>query len=682
MDIKRLILSVSVCLGLYAAWMLTVRHIEKLHPEWAQPTTEPAPTTAPAVAVNTGAPPATTGPATAPVAPPAVAAAVGLHSADAPPSDPVTLGSAAHDDPAFPMAMRIDPRGAGLESVTLNKFYKSATDAQNRDPDAGLYQFQQPDPAYPDDTKPLATRSVTVDGTDVDLTGVRWARTAATADSATFTTQLLDGARPVLELTKTFKLQPHATDGSGGYDVAVAQTCRYLGPKAVTVSFTFNGPNPPSGENARSEDRRFMVGYDEGDQFIKTSDTFVSSLTTGKPPTDLVASKPLPLLWVGTCNSYFDAIVHPDAAGRAGAPPPPVHIASAPAVGTDYTTPEGTVHNGDATLVTNAFTLAPGAVASLDVHAFFGPKQRSLLKNAYYSAFPRAYNSTLVYTSGFCGFLTFNWLIDALYGILYGFHWVTHDWGLAIIGLVILVRSCLHPITKRSQINMMGMSKMGPEIERLKKKYGDDKDGLNKAMMSVYKEQGMVPILGCLPMLLQTPIWLALWAALQSTFEIRQAPFLHPFGVHLTWIDDLSRPDELFAFASPIHLPFGYLLHSINILPVLLAGVFFVQQLMQPVPPNQTPEQEQQRKMMRWMSLLYPILFYVSPSGLNLYILTSTSIGIVESKIIRRHIKEREEAEKAGKIIVDAGPGRGTKRDRDKRDRDAGGDGDRGRAVR
>ena len=105
-----------------------------------------------------------------------------------------------------------------------------------------------------------------------------------------------------------------------------------------------------------------------------------------------------------------------------------------------------------------------------------------------------------------------------------------------------------------------------------------------------------------------------------------------------------------------------FTVHSINVLPVLLAGVFFVQQLMQPVPANQTPEQEQQRKMMRWMSLMYPVFFYVSPSGLTLYILTSTSIGIVESRIVRRHIKEREEAEKAGRIIIDAGPTRQNKR--------------------
>jgi membrane protein insertase Oxa1/YidC/SpoIIIJ len=93
--------------------------------------------------------------------------------------------------------------------------------------------------------------------------------------------------------------------------------------------------------------------------------------------------------------------------------------------------------------------------------------------------------------------------------------------------------------------------------------------------------------------------------------------------------------------------------------------VFFIQQKLQPKPPAATPEQAQQQKMMQWMSLLFPLFLYSGPSGLNLYIFTSTTIGIIESKRIRKHIKEREEAEKEGKVIIDAPPTRGSKRKRD-----------------
>ena len=292
---------------------------------------------------------------------------------------------------------------------------------------------------------------------------------------------------------------------------------------------------------------------------------------------------------------------------------------------------------------------------------FFGPKERKLLETPYYSSYPRDYSATLVIASGFCGICTFPWLISVLVGMLTFFHLIFRDWGIAIICLVVIVRILLHPITKKSQVHMMRMGKMGPEMERLKKKYGDDKDALNKAMMSFYKEQGMGPVLGCLPMFLQMPIWIALWSALQSTFELRHSPFLYFAGVHLTWIRDLANPDALIRF-TPIHV-YGFELSSLNILPLLLSVVFYFQQKFTPKPITTTPEQAQQQKMMTWMStLMFPIFLYKGPAGLNLYILTSTTIGIIESKIIRDHIKQREEAEKAGRVFVDTKPTRASKR--------------------
>jgi YidC/Oxa1 family membrane protein insertase len=122
----------------------------------------------------------------------------------------------------------------------------------------------------------------------------------------------------------------------------------------------------------------------------------------------------------------------------------------------------------------------------------------------------------------------------------------------------------------------------------------------------------------------------------------------------LTWIHDLSKPDHLLTFA-PVPLLFGWKLSALNILPILMGVVFWIQTKMQPKPAAMTKEQEQQQKMMQWMTLLFPLMLYNGPSGLNLYILTSTAIGIVESKIIRDHIREREEAEKAGRVVVDPG---------------------------
>jgi YidC/Oxa1 family membrane protein insertase len=242
-------------------------------------------------------------------------------------------------------------------------------------------------------------------------------------------------------------------------------------------------------------------------------------------------------------------------------------------------------------------------------------------------------------------------------GLLAAIHFVLRDWGLAIIALVCVVRLILHPITKKSQVSMMKMQKLAPEIERLKKKFGDDKDGFTKAQMEMYKSVGFTPVLGCLPMFLQMPIFIALWRALQTTFELRQAPFLYFFGRHWTWIHDLSQPDSLVKFAHPIPLPFGWHMAGINVLPLAMAVVSFINmKYFTPKPVASTPEQEQQQKMMTWMTLIFPFMFYTFPSGLNLYYLTTTSLGIVESKRIRDHIKklDLEQATK-GPVIVDAG---------------------------
>jgi YidC/Oxa1 family membrane protein insertase len=654
METRRLILSMALMLGLFGAWQLTVKYLYKKYPslaqqEQVQPGPTAPPSTAPALDESAAfeSPEPTTGPATA---------SAGIRVVEAEDGRFAELGSSQHQDPDFAVALSIDPHGAGLSSVTLNNFFETAEQK-------AIYTFQKPFAGFEPLTRPLATRAITVNGKTIDLSNTKWKLVSSDSTTATYRATVNDGDRSLLEIDKTYTIYPRKIDdGSEGYEVRVAHDFKNLSPQPITVKVVINGPTPPARENDRSEDRQFIAGFDDDHEVdAKDGHVFLGELTKDKPTKDLAQLKQLPLLWVGAGNSYFNAIVRPEYAGQPGNPP--VKITAATVSGLNLDAPPDQ-HEAALAIETGDFTLNPGGEAPLNLRVFFGPKQRSLLNNVHYSSYPLSYDKTLIYASGFCGFLTFGWLINALYGILAFFHFIFRDWGLAIIGLVCLVRLLLHPITKKSQVNMMQMSKMGPEIERLKKKHGDNKDELNKAMMQFYKEQGFTPVLGCLPMFLQMPIWIALWSALQSTFELRQAPFLEFFGVHFTWIRDLSHPDFLAKFSHPVPLLFGLTLSGINVLPILLAVVFFLQQKFQPVPANQTPEQEQQRKMMQWMSLLFPVMLYSGPSGLNLYILTSTTIGIIESKVIRDHIKQREEAEKGGRIIVDAKPTRASKRDK------------------
>jgi YidC/Oxa1 family membrane protein insertase len=643
METKRLILSITVTLALVLGWQALRMHLIAEHPGWVQQAVVDHPTTAP-VAAELPAPttmPGSLGATTMP----SMAGALQVVGSTQP-----SFASLGSDPAVYPMKLTVDPLGAGLQSVVLPDYFVTAAHIKQ-------YIFQQPLVGLESITRPLATRTVTVNGTDIDTSNLIWKQVDSNSSSATYVAIVVEAGIPQLEMSKRFTLSPRsAADGSRGFDVAVHQGFRNLTPKIIKVSITMNGPVPAPRENDLSEDRRYIAGYDDGDKVVDIGSTMVTELKKDKPSKDMVAIDARPMLWIGACNSYFDSIIRPDYN-------PAIKFVSAIASPVD---PGAVLTAGEnptsLSLYTNDFGLGPGAVAPFDLHVFFGPKTRDLLDSAYYAGFPMHYDKTLVYSSGPCGYITFSWLITVLSGILRFFHLIFRDWGLAIIGLVCLVRLLLHPITKKAQINMVSMGKMGPEIERLKKKYGDNKDELNKAMMSVYKEQGMTPILGCLPMFLQTPIWIALWSALQSTFELRQAGFLRWQHLHLTWISDLSHPDALIAFAQPVSLLGFFHITSLNILPMLLAVVFFLQQQMQPMPANMTPEQEQQRKMMKWMSLLFPVMLYGRASGLSLYILTSTSIGIMENKIIRDHIKQRDEAEKSGRIIVDAVPTRNSKR--------------------
>ena len=166
----------------------------------------------------------------------------------------------------------------------------------------------------------------------------------------------------------------------------------------------------------------------------------------------------------------------------------------------------------------------------------------------------------------------------------------------------------------------------------------------------MYREKGINP-LGCaggiLPTFLQMPIWIALYAVLYFAFELRQQPAF--FGVFQRFGDwaflaDLSAQDRFIALPVEINLYITQL-SSINLIPILMGVVFWVQQkYMAPPPsPNMTPEQEQQQKMMKWMMvILFPIMLYAAPSGLTLYIATSTLVGIYESKRVRAEVERMD----------------------------------------
>ncbi len=685
METKRLVTMMLLSFVIIFGWQLYVAKLYEKHPEWKRPgqaSTQPA-TTGAATRATTSAATQAAGGATTQQAMATTTNAVATNAvattqqqgAAALSQSPVHIVNAATqpsiitigDGANYKLKTQLSTQGAGVESITVNDKSIKAPRGDEQ------YTFQTPNDLDDADkraqTRSMATGWVTVNDIEVPTYAANWVVEKHDDHSASFVLDL-----GLVRVHKIYELSD-ANSAGKGYELIVRHVVENTSQASANVKIVFAGPTAPPRESERGPDIQVIGGYDDGYGRVQVEHHMVDEYSTKSPDRDITAKPDMKgILWAGQLSVYFDALVHPVPLASEGNTPYAKYIDK---VFTYALNPESEPHLRMVamTFTTKALPVDPGKSIELSNKTYFGPRWRAVLNDPYYASFPFGYDNTLVLTSGPCAVCTFQFLINGLVKLLAFFHFITRDWGLAIIGLVLLVRAILHPITKKSQVSMMQMGKLGPEMERLKQKYADDKDELNKQMMALYKDQGIGMYLGCLPMFLQMPIWIALWSALQSTFELRQSPFLYG----LTWIKDLARPDNLIAW-TPYHLPAwiplfgGAVVSGFNLLPFLLAIVFFMQQKYMPQAPATTKEQETQQKMMKWMSvLLFPIIVYNGPSGLNLYILTSTTIGIWESKVIRRHIKEREEAEKAGKIIVDAPKSMKKKR---------GGDDDRGSGAK
>ena len=196
------------------------------------------------------------------------------------------------------------------------------------------------------------------------------------------------------------------------------------------------------------------------------------------------------------------------------------------------------------------------------------------------------------------------------------FHGVIPNYGVVLIIFSVLVKIVVYPLTKKSYQSMKAMQILQPEITKLRDKYQGDPQRLNKETMKMYKERGVNPLGGCLPMLLQMPLLFALFVVFRSTIELRGAPFMF-------WINDLSQPDAL------IPLPFSLPLYGnqISLLPLLMGASMFVQQKM-----SATQANPQQKMMTQFMSVFFVILFNQFPSGLNLYYTLFNVLTILQQK--------------------------------------------------
>lgn len=228
---------------------------------------------------------------------------------------------------------------------------------------------------------------------------------------------------------------------------------------------------------------------------------------------------------------------------------------------------------------------------------FAGPQDERLLKDFRES------------TEYLVNYGTFDPISKLLLFLLNVAHNVTKNWGLAIILVTMIVFVLTFPLSLKSMTSMKKIQTLQPVVEQLKVKYKDNPQKMNMEVMELYKREKVNPLGGCLPMLLQIPVFFALYQVLMRLINLRGANFL--------WIKDLSEPDRLIVFNNP--LPF--IGNEINLLPILMAiGMFFQQKLSMSSAQNTSPQMAEQQKMMSIvMPIMFGVLFYKISSGLVLY---------------------------------------------------------------
>ncbi len=248
--------------------------------------------------------------------------------------------------------------------------------------------------------------------------------------------------------------------------------------------------------------------------------------------------------------------------------------------------------------------IGPGQKAEQKFLIYLGPQQLKLI------------NAVKPEWAAIVHYGTFDFISQILLQLLEVFYRLVHNWGLAIVILSLAIYFMLYPLTLKQMRSMKEMQLLQPRIEEIRKIYKDNPQKLNKEIMGLYREHKVNPLGGCLPLLLQMPIFFALYQALMRSIVLKGANFL--------WIKDLSEPDRLFTL--PISLPI--LGNEVNLLPILMTLGMFVQQKIS-AGATSAVSGEQQKLMLIIFPLMFGFIFYHMPAGLVLYWFINSALMLV-----------------------------------------------------
>ena len=262
--------------------------------------------------------------------------------------------------------------------------------------------------------------------------------------------------------------------------------------------------------------------------------------------------------------------------------------------------------------------LGQGETFTRDYTLYIGPKKLSLLQGL-------GNRMDAVMEFGF-----FTWFCKLLVPTLNFFHKIIPNYGIAIILLTFLVRIIFWPLTHHSTVSMKKMQELQPKLKELQKQFKDNPQKMQQETWALYRENKVNPMSSCLPMLIQIPVFIALFTVLRSAVELRYAPFL--------WIADLSEPENLLAGVLPMPL---------NILPFLMSATMALQSYLTP----STGDPQQQKMMMIMMPIMMLFMFYSFPSALSLYWTVSQVLSIVQMLMIRRSTAHKNDPGGDGMIV-------------------------------
>jgi YidC/Oxa1 family membrane protein insertase len=407
--------------------------------------------------------------------------------------------------------------------------------------------------------------------------------------------------------------------------------------KEQTFTYNLLGPHglPIEGEWYTSTFREIVFGTYSGGMVKPDSHTAYDIAKATKE----VESTTLPLRFTGVENQYFTTFLMPF--------PPPTseedrldRKTTAIVLHKDERAPQKS--DVGVRLSSKPVHVGPNLPAFHNYRVFAGPKTADALE-PYNASVLASYRKSYIPGASYIAriFITptlslmyqLTWSVGELFGAKSG------NWGMAIILLTLLVKLLMFPLGRKQALMAQRTQELQPLLKQIQEKYKDDKEKATRETLALYSKHGANPVSGCIPALIQMPIFFGLWQALNTSVALRHAPFL--------WISDLAAPDMLLRFPFEINLPFGISLGKwFNLLPIVVVGLMLVQTKLFSPPPT-TPEAEMQQKTMKFMMVVMAVVFYKVPSGLGIYFITSSLWSIGERLLLPKisHAAQAKPAE-------------------------------------